>query len=101
MALTLPELAVHARITADPTAAVPEPYNTILTRLQATAQGQIESWAEDAPDLQKEWATLAIVGYAYDRPTAFRRMAFSDVFRYCGARGMLAAWHIPVCEVIE
>ena len=77
MALTLPELAVHARLSADPTAAVPEPYQTILTRLQATAQVQIDSWAADAPDLMQEWATLAIVAYAYDRPTAFRRMAFS------------------------
>ena len=101
MALTLPELAVHARITADPTAPVPEPYNTILTRLQATAQVSINSWAEDAPELMREWATLAIVAYAFDRPTAFRRMAFSLVFTNCGARAMLAPWHELVSVVIQ
>ena len=100
MALTLSELAVHARLSTDPTAAVPEPYSSILTRLQAAAVVEIDSWAEDAPEAVQDLATIAVVSYAFDRPTAYRRMAFADVFTNCGARAMLANWHIPVVEAL-
>ena len=101
MALTLGDIAVYARITTDPADPVPTPYSSILDRLQRSADVQINNWAADAPETVREWATLAVVGYAFDRPLAFRRMAFSDVFTNCGARATLSAWHTPVSVRVE
>ena len=61
----------------------------VLTVYLAYASTEVERIAPGAPDVVHNRAATAIVGYLYDRPTAWRMMAFANVIRNSGAGAML------------
>ena len=95
-AITLAELAVHLRISADPATAPGEPYAGVLTDLMAYGVEVLAEYAPDAPVAAADMALVSLVGYIADRPTTWRRFSYSDAFRNSGCQTMLADYHVPV-----
>ncbi len=60
-----------------------------LTRLLAYASAEVTRISPLAPDQVHNRAATQIVGYAYDRPTASKGMAFASILRNSGAGAVL------------
>ena len=91
MALTLADIAVALRLSADGTD-LPQAQQTILTRLQGVAEAYITLLAPDAPEAVQDEATIRLVAYLYDVPAAGRRDAYANGFVNSGAGSLLSQW---------
>ena len=60
-----------------------------LTALLDYATAEVTRIAPNAPAVVHNRASIAIVGYLYDRPTAGRMMTYSNSIRNSGAGAML------------
>ena len=60
-----------------------------LTALLDYATAEVTRIAPNAPAVVHNRASIAVVGYIYDRPTAGREMAYANVIRNSGAGAML------------
>ena len=96
LSITVAEIAVALRITADPAVAPPEPYLGILTRLQTVAENQIERYAATADAATKSEAAIRMIGYLVDQPTATQGSSFANAFRNSGAQSLLADYRSPI-----
>ena len=95
MALTVAELAAALRVSVDPTSPPAEPLLGILHRQLRVAENQVNRYAPDAPEENREEAVIRTVGYYLDRPDA------SNPFVVSGARALLADWHVLVTAKVE
>ena len=77
------------RVQTSATAAVVEPYLSLLTRQLAAATEIIEGYADAASDDIKNEAAIRLVGYWFDKPAA------PNGFPASGAQDILARWHEP------
>ena len=91
--ITVAQLAVELRISADPNTDPPEPYRTLLTRQRHVADTIIDEYAPAAPGNIQDEAAVRYIGYVLDRPTSYAGTAYSDVFRHSGAMNVLAPYH--------
>ena len=88
--ISVPGLASALRIQVSPTADVPEPYLSMLTRQRAVAQGLIEAFADGAPDDVKDEAAVRLVGYLIDQaPTGAQSQ---NPIRHSGALSLLSPY---------
>lgn len=92
MAITLAQLAVGLRITADPTATLDAGVTAELTRVLAYATAVVQDRAPTAPDAYADEATLRIAGYLYDQPSAPGGTQWANAFRNSGAGSILAPY---------
>ena len=91
MALTLADIAIALRISADG-ADIPQAQQNVLTRLQGVAEAHIDIKAPEAPDAVRDESIIRMVGYLYDSPTASRRDSFANAFVNSGAGALLTHW---------
>ena len=90
--LTLGDLAVHLRLTVDPTE-IPAAYMDILTETLATASAHVEEYAgADTPQACQDEGAIRMAGYLVDAPAFFRSPALA--FRNSGCESLLAPWHV-------
>ena len=94
--ITLAELAVHVRVSTDPTTEPGEPYAGRITAMMDTGKVIIAEYCPDAPLAVADMALVQIVGYMLDRPTTWRLLHYADVFRNSGCQNSLAPWHSTV-----
>ena len=80
---TIPEIVRSIRAVDNPAV------TAVLTVYLGYATTEVTRIAPTAPDVVHNRAATSIVGYLYDRPTAWRMMAFSNVIRNSGAGAML------------
>ena len=92
MALSVSELAVHLRVSADPAAEVLEPNLTVLTQLLSWANGVVDNRAPGAPEEARDEAVVQLAGYLYDKPPAARGAGFGNAWEYSGAANILRTW---------
>ena len=97
--LSVQELAVGLRISADPAASVPEPQLGILTRLLAVATALVEGRAPGADAETQNEAAIRICGWLYDKPTHNRTGGIS-AFHESGAAALLAPHAVRVMESV-
>ena len=93
LSITVAQLAVELRISADPNTDPPEPYLTLLTRQRHVADAIITEYAASAPGNLQDEAAVRYIGYLLDRPTSYAGTAYADVFRHSGAQNVLAPYH--------
>ena len=92
--LTVAELAVHARISSDPTTDPPEPYLGIFTDILDACTPILEDYAgADTPQATLDLAAVQMAAYINDKPSFTRRPALA--FQYSGAEALLSNWHLP------
>ena len=94
--ITLAEVAVHVRVSADPATPPGEPYASLLDDMIDAGKAIIAEYCPDAPLAVADIALVQIVGYYLDRPTSWRLLHYADVFRNSGCQSTLATWHSPV-----
>ena len=86
--ITVAELAVSIRATANPSA-IPTEIAAELGRLLGWATTTIDNAAADVPEEIRNQAITLLVGYVWDRPSASRGVAFSNAWRNSGASSTL------------
>ena len=92
--LTVAQLAVHGRISVDPTIAPPEPYLGQLTLALDASRPIIEDYAgDDTPGATLDLAAAQMAMFIYDKPSYTRRPAYA--FQFSGAEALLSNWHLP------
>ena len=89
MALSVADLAVHLRISADPAAPLPAAHETVLEQLLATARQLVTEAAPDAPDALADQAVIQLCGYMHEAPTGAAGAGFAAVMRNSGALSIL------------
>ena len=92
MAITVKQLAVHLRVSADPNQDVPEPHRTIITQLHTWANGVVDNRAPGAPDHARDMAVIMLAGYVHDKPPSSRGAAYGNSWENSGAANVLRAW---------
>ena len=92
MAITIEQLAVHLRVSADPRAPVAEPHLTVLTQLHRWANGVVDSRAPGAPETARDEAIILLAGYQFDKPPASRSTAYANAWENSGAANILRPW---------
>lgn len=90
MALSVADLAVHLRISADPAAPLPAAQETVLTDLLAAAKARIDEAAPDAPEALKDRAVIQLCGYQHEAPGAPAGSGYASALRNSGALHTLA-----------
>lgn len=90
MAVSVADLAVHLRISADPAAALPAAHQTVLTEMLAAATARIEEIAPAAPDALKDRAVIQLCGYLNEAPAAPAGAGYAAALRNSGALHVLA-----------
>ena len=88
MALTLGQLAVHIRASADE-ASVPAEVSTVLQAMKAWSDLAIDRAAPNAPEAYQDMATIVLVGYVYDRPNSPRGSQYANALLNSGALAIL------------
>ena len=91
MALTIAQLAGAIR-RGDGITNPAEPELSILTRMQAVAELQIQQYAPNAPDDVRDEATVRIVAYLYNSPPSGGRQLYDNALSQSGAAGLLDLW---------
>ena len=91
--ITVDQLAVAVRVSADATVPVEEPDRSILARLLASSAARVELYAEGAPDDTLNSAVVKMALYNFDQPSVPRNPA--NAFTNSGAEALLAAFHGP------
>lgn len=92
MALSVAELAVHLRVSADPGAELQEPYKAILMKLHRWAQSEIASRTERAPDHAKDMGLILLAGYVFDKPASSGGARYANAWENSGAANVLRKW---------
>jgi hypothetical protein len=88
-------LAVMLRITTDATEPLDEPLATVLGQHTETAKAEISEYAgPDTPDAILNGALVQYVGALYEADPAPTNRTSGNLFIACGARAMLAFWHV-------
>lgn len=95
MALTVAELGAALRLNTDPTSPPAEPLLGILHRQLRAAENQVNRYAPDAPEENRDEAVIRTVGYYFERPDS------TNPFVLSGARSLLADWHVLVTAKVE
>ena len=89
MAVSVADLAVHLRISADPAATLPAAHQTVLTQLLATATALVNETAPAAPEALRDRATIQLCGYAHEMPAAPAGAGYASAMRNSGALSIL------------
>ena len=87
--LTVNQVAVGLRLITDPTAPVPEPYVSLLSRSLAVAMDRVEREAPDAPVATQNAAAIRICGWLFD---ARLGQNGPNAYRDSGAASLLAPY---------
>ena len=95
MAVTIEELAVALRISADPDAAVDPAVASVLSRLHGASTALVETYASvGTPDLVKDQAVVLMASYLWDQPASSRNRAFATAWINSGASSICEPWRI-------
>ena len=89
--LTVNQVAVGLRLITDPTAPVPEPYVSLLSRSLAVAMARVEREAPGAPVATQNEAAIRICGWLFDADAADQN-GQQDAYRASGAASLLSAY---------
>lgn len=89
MAVTVEELAIALRLSADGTGVEPGQL-AVITRLLGVGEAHIDLLIPNAPDAIKDECTILLASYLFDQPPAGRRDAYANSWINSGA-GSLAS----------
>ena len=89
MGVSVKQLAVHLRVSADPNQELQEPYREIVTELHRWATAEIENRAPGATEQAKEMATIMLAGYVFDKPASAGGARYADAWTNSGASNVL------------
>ena len=88
--LTVNQVAVGLRLITDPTAPVPEPYVSLLSRSLAVAMDRVEREAPGAPVATQNAAAIRICGWLFDAGSLGQ--SGQGAYRNSGAASLLAPY---------
>lgn len=72
----------------------------IVTRLLGVGTAMVERYAEDAPDVVKDEATIRVAAYLFDQPHAGARGSYGNALRNSGAATLLAQWRVQRADAL-
>ena len=93
MPLTVQDLAVALRITADPAAALEAAQESILSRLLGSSQAMVGVYASSGtPEAVTDQAAVLVAAYIWDQPPAGRGSSFASAWVSSGAQALCEPW---------
>ena len=92
MAVTVNQLALALRLTADSTTDPDAAITEVLTRQLGVADAYVEVFAPTAPEAIKDEATIRFAGYLYDSPSSPAGNRYTAIFQNSGASALLSPW---------
>lgn len=91
MAVTVAELAVALRLSADGTG-LSASVTAILTRLMGVGDAHVQLLIPTAPDVIQDECVIRLASYLYDAPVG-RRDAYANAWVNSGAGALASRWH--------
>ena len=94
MAVTISQLGVHLRVSADPNVAPTGAVGTVLARVLRTSVAMVETYAPGAPEAIRDEAVVRLAGWLYDSDPSGATAGGPQALRSSGAASLLGPYRI-------